>query len=85
MDNFKFDCEIDGKSDVFQLGKVLWYILQGEVPTGQLLSHDFNYSEHIDIYNNVIIPSLQFSKERRPDIRSLTKSIYPICEELAIF
>ena len=29
---FKFDCNIDEASDIFQLGKLFWYILQGNLP-----------------------------------------------------
>jgi len=83
-DNFTFDCVIDDKSDVFQMGKVLWYILQGEIPTGQLLQDDFKHSDNIDIFEKVIIPSLQFAKLRRHNIEELLNSLFPICQELAI-
>ncbi len=37
----KFDCNIDHQSDIFQLGKVFWYILQGNAPIGCIERADF--------------------------------------------
>ena len=34
--SFAFDCAIDDKSDIFQLGQVFWLVVQDEVPTGHL-------------------------------------------------
>lgn len=39
--NLGFDCKIDDKSDIFQLGKLFWFIFQGNIPIGQLKSDDF--------------------------------------------
>ncbi len=36
-----FDCNIDHQSDIYQLGKVLWYILQGNSPEGGIRRKDF--------------------------------------------
>ena len=41
------DCNIDEKSDIFQLGKLFWYILQGDVPTGQLEIQDFKLGDRL--------------------------------------
>ena len=30
----RYDCKIDHQSDVFQLGKIFWFIIQGNVPIG---------------------------------------------------
>jgi len=37
----RFDCTIDEKSEVFQLGKLFWYIYQGNLPIGQIVFDDF--------------------------------------------
>jgi len=37
----RFDCTIDAKSEVFQLGKLFWYIYQGNLPIGQTSLRDF--------------------------------------------
>ncbi len=84
LEDFSFDCEIDDKSDVFQIGKLLWYIIQGEVPTGQISIVDFKLTKEVSFFETVIIPSLQFSKLRRPDIKQLYENIVPICKKMAI-
>lgn len=61
---YKFDCNIDHQSDVFQLGKVFWYILQGNAPIGNICRSDF-FDEHDDIYN-VLKYMLNHSKKNRP-------------------
>jgi len=84
LESFIFDCEIDNKSDVFQLGALIWYILQGEIPTGQLILDDFRNPDSIEMFYNVIFPSLQFAKSRRPDINELYSNIIPICKDFAL-
>lgn len=61
---YKFDCNIDHQSDVFQLGKVFWYILQGNAPIGNIRRSDF-FDEHDDIYS-VLKYMLNHSKKKRP-------------------
>ncbi len=36
-----FDCTIDEKSEIFQLGKLFWYIFQGNIPIGHVSLDDF--------------------------------------------
>ena len=50
----------------------------------QLSIVDFKLTEEVNLFENVIIPSLQFSKLRRPDIKQLYEKIVPICEKMAI-
>lgn len=61
---YQFDCNIDHQSDVFQLGKVFWYILQGNAPIGNIARSDF-FDEHDDVYN-VLKYMLNHSKKKRP-------------------
>lgn len=61
---YQFDCDIDHQSDIFQLGKVFWYILQGNAPIGNICRSDF-FDEHDDIYN-VLKYMLNHSKKKRP-------------------
>jgi len=81
---FNFDCVIDNKSDIFQLGKIFWYILQGEIPTGQLALDDFKLVGQASLFNNVILPMLQYAKTRRPAIEEIESRITPISQQLAI-
>ena len=61
---YQFDCNIDHQSDIFQLGKVFWYILQGNAPIGNICRSDF-FDEHDDIYN-ILKYMLNHSKKKRP-------------------
>lgn len=61
---YQFDCDIDHQSDIFQLGKVFWYILQGNAPIGNICRSDF-FDEHDDMYN-VLKYMLNHSKKKRP-------------------
>mgnify|MGYP001456325429 FL=1 len=48
-----YDCEIDHQSDIFQLGKVFWYIFQHNAPVGTVKMNDFK------IRNGRIYPILK--------------------------
>lgn len=39
--NHKYPCDIDHQSDIFQLGKVFWYIFQYNAPIGSIKEPDF--------------------------------------------
>ena len=69
----KLDCVIEDKSDLFQLGKLFWYIFQGNLPIGQLLEGDFLLKDP-DIFN-IIFEMLQYSKDRRPDLSSVIQRV----------
>ncbi|MBS1733620.1 MAG: protein kinase [Bacteroidetes bacterium] len=61
-----FDCKIDEKSDIFQLGKLFWFIFQGNVPIGQIRFDDFICQvEHKEILFELINEMLHYSKPRR--------------------
>ncbi|MEX0778784.1 MAG: protein kinase [Balneolales bacterium] len=47
-----FDCNIDHQSDIYQLGKVLWFILQGNTPEGGIRRGDFLWKNE-QIYQTV--------------------------------
>ncbi|MCK4351912.1 protein kinase [candidate division WOR-3 bacterium] len=85
IDYFQYDCRIDEKSDIFQLGKLFWFIFKGNVPIGQITKGDF--SDNLlgsplpcnkDIFG-IINEMIQYSKDRRIDldyIKELFKSLY---------
>jgi serine/threonine protein kinase len=67
-----FDCKIDDKSDVFQLGKLFWFIFQGNIPIGQLQKGDFICRiQHGEYIFSLIESMLIYSKARRLDMVSL--------------
>ena len=59
-----FDCNIDHQSDLFQLAKVFWYILQGNAPIGCVKESDF-LLRNSSLYS-LIKQMLNHSKNRRP-------------------
>ena len=61
---FEFDCKIDHQSDIFQLGKIFWYIIQGNVPIGCISRNDY-LDKHDDVYN-LLKFMLNHSKKKRP-------------------
>ena len=74
--NYQFDCEIDFKSDVFQLGKLFWYIFQGNLPIGQVTQNDFLEGDK-DLFD-VLIQMLSYNKSSRPNINNLQTILAPI-------
>lgn len=58
-----FDCRIDQQSDIFQLGKVFWYILQGNAPIGCISRNDF-LNRNESIYT-LIRTMINYSKKKR--------------------
>jgi len=65
---YKFDCILDDKSDIFQLGKLFWFIFQGNVPDGQLVRNDFKIED--DQVFKVLLNMLTHSKTR-PSIKEI--------------
>ncbi len=61
LDNF--NCKIDHQSDIFQLGKVFWYIFQHNAPIGSIKGGDFKLKNG-QIYS-VLRTMLNYSKNRR--------------------
>jgi serine/threonine protein kinase len=63
--NFTYDCVIDGKSDIFQLGKIFWYVFQHNAPIGNLRSEDFKLGEQTLFL--IILGMLSYDKVLRTD------------------
>lgn len=82
LDDLNFDCLIDTQSDIFQLGKLFWYIFQGNLPVGQITIDDFLIGDQ-QIFN-IIFQMLQYSKNdgrRIHSIIELENLLYPLAEE----
>lgn len=73
---YTYDCEINEGSDIFQLGKLFWYVFQGNLPVGQILLEDYEIAED-DIFQ-VIFSMLQYQKVRRPTIENLEALLEPL-------
>ena len=59
----KFNCKIDHQSDIFQLGKVFWYIFQYNAPIGGVKEIDFKIKQ-THIYS-ILKTMLNHSKTKR--------------------
>lgn len=81
--NFDFDVLIDNKSDVFQLGKIYWYIIQGEIPSGIIIEDDIKVDSK-SMLKPVLLRMLQYKKNRRPTIFELEPLFNDIYSALAI-
>lgn len=72
---FAADTDITDASDIFQLGKLFWYILYGSIPTGQLDTADCATP---DMFASIFSPMLQYSKQRRANISIVETAFKPI-------
>jgi len=70
------NCKIADYSDIFQLGKLFWYIFQGNVPIGQIVNTDFLTNDN-DLFN-LISGMLQYSFKRRPPMNKLIDDLKTI-------
>lgn len=61
--HYRHDCIIDHQSDIFQLGKIFWYVFQHNAPVGTVKEADFliRNSQLFSIFKTM----LNFSKIRR--------------------
>jgi serine/threonine protein kinase len=71
-----YDCVLNSKSDVFQLGKLIWYLFQGNLPLGQITEADF-LSDDKEIFS-ILKDALIYNKSNRLSIDRL----YERLEEL---
>jgi serine/threonine protein kinase len=74
---YKYDCTIDYKSDIFQLGKLFWFIFQANLPIGNLkYDDDFEIKEReiFELVNNM----LQYAKSRRPTLDEIGQKLSDI-------
>jgi serine/threonine protein kinase len=67
---------ISNESDVFQLGLILFHIMQGEVPVGHLAAGDFVGAELPDRWcTELFYPMLQFRKRNRPPLAVVSEAL----------
>jgi len=71
---YKFNTKIDHQSDLYQLGKLLWFITQGNCPEGNIDRKDFLY--HDDKLYQVVKTLLNNNNKRRiKNINELIKDV----------
>lgn len=77
-----YECEINSMSDIFQLGKLFWYIFQGNLPLGQITFADSRFGDQ-DIFD-VIFLMLKHNQAERPDVKRLNELLAPIKLRLVV-
>jgi len=76
-ENDFIDRIIDDRSDVYQLGKVCWYILQGDIPNGCLKCKDL-VNGGTDLYGTFLKPMLRYQRSERPQLGHLQQALQPL-------
>lgn len=74
--NGYIDRQLDERSDVYQLGKVCWHILQGDIPNGCLMSKDFVEGDD-QIYGCILKPMLRYQRTERPLLSEIENRLKP--------
>lgn len=75
--SFPHNCTIDHQSDIFQLGKVFWYIFQHNAPIGTVKESDF-LVKNSGIFS-IIKTMLNHNKKKRyKDIDDILKLLKPL-------
>ncbi|MBC6610957.1 protein kinase family protein [Hymenobacter sp. BT507] len=77
------DCIVDDKSDVFQLGKVFWYIFTNKIPVGQLELVNMPIEDSEDIFDAIRKMLLQ-DKSSRPNVEEAISLFLPIAKRLGV-
>jgi len=76
------DCTIDDRSDVFQLGKLIWFIFQHNIPIGMVAREDLTREfEGSDQVFEAIVNSLSHGKARRYDMDHLGRDLGQLATE----
>ncbi len=73
INRYELDCLLDSASDVFQLGKVFWYIFQGNIPIGQIRRGDFKIADKV-LYK-VFTKMIRHSKRERYSLNQIESQL----------
>lgn len=82
-DNAFIDRVLDDRSDVYQLGKLWWYVMQGDIPNGCLHSRDLVYGSS-ELYGVFLKPMLQYRRSERPTLNQLERKLAPLMRSYTI-
>jgi len=81
--NSFIDVQLDERSDVFQLGKVCWYILQGDIPNGCLKSKDLVEGGD-NLFGTFLKPMLRYQRSERPRLSEILARLDPILRQYSV-
>lgn len=75
----EYDCMIDHKSDIFQLGKLLWFVFNRNLPIGIIKFDDF-LCGYVEVFN-IIEKMLSHKKDSRPNLPEVSKTLYQFYQQ----
>ena len=81
-DNTFIDRNFCDKTDVYLLGKLFWYIIQGDVPNACLKSSDLRVAGD-DIYGSFLRPMLGYTRVERPNLLDVSRRLDPLRRKYA--
>jgi serine/threonine protein kinase len=81
-DNVFIDRDFCDRTDVYLLGKLFWYIIQGDIPNGCLKSADLRVAGD-DIYGGFLKPMLGYKRSERPNLQDVCKRLEPLRRKYA--
>lgn len=82
-DNTFIDRQLDERSDVYQLGKVCWHIIQGDIPNGCLLSKDLVTGDE-SLFGSFLKPMLRYQRAERPLLSEVEDRLAPLLRRHSI-
>lgn len=81
--NSYIDTRLDERSDVYQLGKLCWHIIQGDIPNGCLKSKDLVEGGQ-SLYGSFLKPMLRYQRCERPLLTEVEASLTPLIRQHSI-
>lgn len=83
---FKFDCNLDHQSDIYQLGMVFWFIFQGNAPIGQVRTDDFlsDFKSKDKMYAIIHSALSHVKANRSPQLDLVITELSEIGEEIGL-
>ena len=81
--NTYIDTRLDERSDVYQLGKLCWHIIQGDIPNGCLRSKDLVEGGQ-SLFGSLLKPMLRYQRCERPLLAEVEASLSPLIRQHSI-
>lgn len=81
--NTYIDRQLDERSDVYQLGKVCWHIIQGDIPNGCLKSKDLVAGDE-SLFGSLLKPMLRYQRAERPLLSEIEERLMPLLRRHSI-
>lgn len=77
LDNGFIDRTVDAAADMYQLGKLFWFIIQGDVPNGVVRVTDMRVADQ-DVFGSILKPLLSYRPTDRPAFAEIRRRMEPL-------